>query len=142
MKEHVKEILNSFFISVTLINIAMFILGILFRPEQRFGYEAYLYPLIYGLIGIVPTCIVTTKKELSVKQVIIRKVFQLVLLIVLLLAFMFAGKPVTAESVGIAGGVALSVVIIFVLVNIIMWLMDSRTAKIMTEDLIKFQQQE
>ena len=47
MKEHVKEILNSFFISVTLINIAMFILGILFRPEQRFGYEAYLYPLIY-----------------------------------------------------------------------------------------------
>ncbi len=142
MKEHVKEILNSFFISVTLINIAMFILGILFRPEQRFGYEAYLYPLIYGLIGIIPTCVVTTKKELSIKQVIIRKVFQLVLLIVILLAFMFAGGPVNGETVAIAGGVALSVVIIFVLVNVIMWLMDSRTAKIMTEDLIKFQEKE
>ena len=142
MKEHVKEILNSFFISVTLINIAMFILGILFRPEQRFGYEAYLYPLIYGLIGIIPTCVVTTKKELSIKQVIVRKVFQLVLLIVILLAFMFAGGPVNGETVAIAGGVALSVVIIFVLVNVIMWLMDSRTAKIMTEDLIKFQEKE
>ena len=39
MKEQLKEIINSFFISVTLINMAMLILGFLFRPEQKFGYE-------------------------------------------------------------------------------------------------------
>ncbi len=142
MKERIREILSSFFISVTLINVGIFILGEVFRPEQRFGYEAYIYPLIYGAIGVIPTCLVTIKKELSIKQVIIRKCMQLLLLIVLLLAFMFAGNPVDAETLSVAGGVALSIVLIYILVNVIIWLMDSRTARIMTEDLMRFQEKE
>ena len=67
---------------------------------------------------------------------------QLLLLIVLLLAFMFAGNPVDAETLSVAGGVALSIVLIYILVNVIIWLMDSRTARIMTEELMRFQEKE
>ena len=140
MKERFREILSSFFISVTLINLAMLILGFLFRPQQRFGYEVFLYPLLYGIIGIIPSLIIQTKKELSVTQVVIRKVFQCILIAVLLLAFMFAGQPFSADKIPSAIGVAVSVIVIFVLVNGIEWLLDLRTAKNMTEDLIKFQE--
>lgn len=140
MKEQLKEIINSFFISVTLINMAMLILGFLFRPEQKFGYEVFLYPLIYGLIGVIPSLIITTKKELSVLQVIIRKVLQCILIAVLMLAFIFAGKPFSADQIPAAAGVGISVIIIFILVNLIEWLLDLRTAKSMTEDLLKFQE--
>ena len=140
MKERIRDILNSFFISVTLINVAMFILGRILEPTQVFGYEVFLYPLIYGFIGTIPTMLITDKKELSVKQELIRNVIKMLLLIVLMLAFMFGGREITSELIAAAVGVSLSIVIIFILVNLIIWWLDLKTAKDMTEDLIKYQQ--
>lgn len=142
MKERIRDILNSFFITVTLINLAMLILGKLLEPEQVFGYEAFMYPLIYGLIGTIPSIVIRDKKELSVKQELIRKVMNMLLIIVLMLAFMFGGREITSELIVAAVGVAISIVIIFVLVNLIIWWLDLKTAKDMTEDLLKYQEKQ
>lgn len=142
MKERIKEILNSFFITVTLINVAMLILGKLLEPTQVFGYEAFMYPLIYGLIGTIPSIVIRDKKELSVKQELIRKVMNMLLIIVLMLAFMFGGREIKSELIAAAVGVAISIVIIFVLVNLIIWWLDLKTAKDMTEDLLKYQEKQ
>ena len=139
MKDTIREIAISFFISVALINIAMLVLGLLLRPTQQFGYEVFMYPLIYGLIGVIPVVVFRTKKELSVKQVMIRKIMQLLLLIVLMLGFMFGGKPMDFENITAAIGVTCSVVVIYILVCVIEWMIDVRTAKSMTEDLLNFQ---
>ncbi len=141
MKERIRDILNSFFISVTLINAAMLILGKLLEPEQVFGYEAFMYPLIYGLIGTIPTVVIRDKKELTVGQEIIRMVTRVLLLIVLMLAFMFGGREITSELIAAAIGVSLSIIIIFVLVNLIIWWLDLKTAEDMTKDLLIFQQE-
>jgi hypothetical protein len=142
MKERIKDILNSFFITVTLINVAMLVLGKLLEPDQVFGYEAFMYPLIYGLIGTIPSIVIRDKKELSVKQELIRKVMNMLLIIVLMLAFMFGGREITSELIAAAVGVAISIVIIFVLVNLIIWWFDLKTAKDMTEDLLKYQEKQ
>lgn len=139
MIERFRETGRSFFISVTLIDAAMLILGYLLRPQQQFGYEVFLYPLVYGLIGIFPGLLLTTGKELSVKQVVIRKIIQLLLIIILLLSFMFAGSPVDAQMVTAAACVAVSIAVIFVLVHVILWVLDLKTARSMTEDLMSFQ---
>ncbi|MDC7294303.1 hypothetical protein NXH67_12345 [Butyrivibrio sp. DSM 10294] len=142
MKERIRDILNSFFISVTLINVAMLILGKILAPTQVFGYEVFLYPLIYGLIGTIPTLLIRDKKELSVKQEFIRNIVRMLLLIVLMLAFMFGGREITSELIVAAIGVSVSIVIIFILVNLIIWWLDLKTAKDMTEDLLKYQQKQ
>ena len=142
MKERIKDILNSFFITVTLINVAMLVLGKLLEPDQVFGYEAFMYPLIYGLIGTIPSIVIRDKKELSVKQELIRKVMNMLLIIVLMIAFMFGGREITSELIAAAEGVAISIVIIFVLVNLIIWWFDLKTAKDMTEDLLKYQEKQ
>ena len=53
-KEHFKSVMSMYFIIVTLVNAATFILGSIFRPDQTFGYEAFLSPLIYAAVALVP----------------------------------------------------------------------------------------
>lgn len=135
MKEHLKETIDSFFIITTLICIAMFILGGIFRPDQSFGYEAYIYPVIYSAAASIPGLIMYTKKEMSISQMIIRKILQLIILVAVILILVFGGSPLTGELVGTAAGVAASVVVIFVAVHIIKWFLDSKTARQMMNDL-------
>jgi len=139
MKEHLKTQLAGFFISVTLINVAMFVLGIMLQPDYRFGYEAFAYPLIYGVIGSVPGLVMYSKKELTVWQTLIREFIQMVLIVALIIAFMFGRFHITREYVPQIIGVSLSVMIIYVLVHVFSWLMDLKTASKMTEDLKAFQ---
>ena len=66
MKERIREIADSYFISVTLINAAVFVTGMMFRPDEKFGYEAFLSPLIYGALTVIPTMIMYSGKELPI----------------------------------------------------------------------------
>ena len=138
MKDRLREILGNFFISVTLIDAAMFVLGDILMPQQRFGYEV----LIYGFIGVIPALITRDGKELSVKQTVIRHVIRMLMTVVLLLAFMFGGKPMDHDRIVAALCVALSVIMVYAGVVIIGWFMDKKTADRMTADLIRFQQKQ
>ena len=140
MKEHLQTQLAGFFISVTLITAAMFILGLFFQPDLRFGYEAFAYPLIYGVIGSVPGLLMYSKKELTLKQTLIREFIQMCLIIVLIITLMFGRFKNIQDLVPQIIGVSVSIVIIYVLVHFFGWLMDLKTAKVMTEDLKRFQQ--
>ena len=141
MKERIKNIAGSFFISVTLINLAILILGKILRPEQQFGYEVFAYPLIYGVIGIIPALFVKSDKELTLKQAIIKEIVQMIMTVVAIVVFIFVGQPLTRDILITASAVALSIVIIYCLVVLIGWLMDLRTARDMTEDLKRFQEE-
>ncbi len=132
--------LQSFFICVTLINVAMLVLGMILMPEQQFGYEVFVYPLIYGLIGMIPALIVRDGKELTVKQTVIKEVIQMVLTVVLLVAFIFGGKPLDSERIQMAALVALSVALVYAGVITIGWLLDKKTADMLNEDLNRFKQ--
>lgn len=139
VKDGIKDYSTGFFISVTLITAAMLIIGLLFRPDQQFGYEVFVYPLIYGLIGMIPTLVIHTNKELSVKQIIIRKIMQLLLLVVLILGFIFGGTVMNSDTIPAVIAVAFSIVVIYILVNVIEWMMDEKTARDMTQDLLRMQ---
>ncbi len=140
MREHLRTQLAGFFISVTLINVAMFVLGLMLQPDYRFGYEAFAYPLLYGIIGSIPGLVMYSKKELTVKQTLIREFIQMMLIVALIIAFMFGRFKITSEYLPQIAGVSISVMIIYVLVHFFGWLMDLKTAKIMTEDLKAFQE--
>ena len=137
MKDKLKNMLGNFFISVALINAAMLVLGLLLRPEQKFGYEVFMYPLIYGVIGTIPALITRDGKELTVKQTLVKNAVQM-LMTVLILAFMFGGHPVDHNLVVTAVSVAISVVIIYAGVVIIGWFLDKKAADQMNENLTRF----
>ena len=140
MKEHLRTNLGSFFICVTLINVAMFVLGRMLEPDLKFGYEAFAYPLICGVIGSIPGLVMYSKKELTMKQTIIREIIQMFLVIAVIIGFMFGRFKFIPDIWPQIIGVSISVMIIYVLVHVFGWLIDLKTANIMMEDLKKFQE--
>ncbi len=142
MKERIADTMRSFFIIVTLINVAMLVLGGILRPDQQFGYEAFAYPLIYGAITSIPGLFMGSNKEMSLAQAVIREIVQLMLIIVVLLVIMFGGNIMNKDSLVPALSVIASVVIVFVLVNLIRWGLDTRTAEKMTADLEAYQKKQ
>ncbi len=138
MKEQIKEIMTGYFISVAFINLAMFATGMIFRPDDKFGYEVFIYPWIYGTVALIPSLIMHTKKELTVKQMIIRKCVHLLLTVAVIIMFIFGGNEPDAQIILAAAGVAVSIVLVFAAVHVIQWILDDRIAKRLTEDLMEF----
>lgn len=138
-KEHFKSVMSLYFVIVTLINGAMFVLGKIFRPDEKFGYEVMLSPLVYAAIALVPMLCMYSKKELTLKQNIIKELFTLLALEIILIGFGLGVDCLSPANLPLTAGFALSVLIIFVLVNIIAWLLDMRLARQLNSDLKEFQ---
>lgn len=138
-KEHLKAVMSQFFVIATLINLAIFILGEIFRPDNKFGYEAFLAPLIYAAISLVPMLCMYSKKELTVKQHIFRELLQLISIEIILIFLGMGAKGLKPENLALTASFALSVFIIYVLVYVIAWLLDLNTAKQINSDLKSFQ---
>ena len=138
-KEHLKAIASQFFVIATLINLAIFILGEIFRPDDKFGYEAFLAPLIYAAISLVPMLCMYSKKELTVKQHIFRELLHLISIEIILIFLGLGAKSLKPENLALTASFALSVFIIYVLVYVIAWLLDLNTARQINTDLKSFQ---
>ena len=141
MKDHIKDNIMNFFIIVTLVNLVMFISGSILAPDMRFGYEAFVVPIIDGLLGIIPGIIMYSKRELTVRQMLIREVIQLLAIEAIILFFTFGLSDVSGEDIPpYVVAVAVSVAVVYGLVIVIRYLLDSRKAVKMTSDLKAFQE--
>ena len=140
MREHLKNNLMSFFIIVTLVNIAIFLSGMILAPDEKIGYTAFIVPVIDGVLGIIPGLVMYSKRELSVKQMAVREVIQLISIELIIFLFMFGFSGVSAEQVPRLIVVIGSVAVVFVAVKVIMYLFDFRTARRMTDELKLFQE--
>ena len=138
-KEFILDCIRTFFTVVTLINVVMFVLGMYFLPESRFGYEAFMVPVVYGLAGTIPNLVMYSKRELKVGELLVRKVLQLILIEVLVLYLVFGGAAETAKTPQIMLGTAFGILLIYVVSTLFDWLQNYLAAKQMTEELIRFQ---
>ena len=135
MREHIKNNLMSFFIIVTLVNIAIFICGIVLAPDEKLGYTAFIVPVIDGLLGVIPGLVMYSKRELTVRQMIVRDIIQLLSIELIILVFTFGFSGFSNVDVPKFLAIVLSVAFVYVGVVVIMYLLDFRTAKKMTDDL-------
>ena len=140
MREHIKNNIMSFFIIVTLVNIAIFVSGLILAPDEQLDYTAFIVPVIDGLLGVIPGLIMYSKRELTVKQIIVRDIIQLVSVELIIYFFSFGFRSLTAEDLPRLLAVVGSVAVVYVGVVAIMYALDFRTAKKMTDDLKAFQQ--
>ena len=135
--EFLRKSCQDFFIVVTCITLLMGIIGLIYEPDQRFGYEAYFSPLIFGVIGIVPSIVTYSKRELTLRQMIHRKIFQLIILEGLILGFGYGmGIMKGSMMISISG----SVFLVFLVVHLISYILASKVATQFNQDLKAFQE--
>lgn len=127
----------SFFVSVTCICAAMALVGMVFEPDARFGYEALLSPLIFGAVASIPSLVQYSKKDLSLRQTAIRNVLHFLLLEAVILSILYFLGLLTSVSMAVSLGI--SIFVIDLTVNLVMWINDKRTAKEFNYALKKLQ---
>lgn len=134
----VRRIMMSFFISVTLITISMAVLGLLFEPDQSFGYEAFWPPVLFGAIASFPMLVLYSRKEQSIGEVILRSFLHFLLLeSLILLNLYFAG---ILTSLSMMFSVAVSILIINLSVHLISYVHDRRVALEFNQALLQLQE--
>lgn len=126
-----------FFVSVTCISAAMALIGMIFEPDIHFGYEALLSPLIFGALASLPMLVKYSRNELSLKQALVRNIIHFILLEVIIMSVLYFIGALTDISLTVSLGV--SIFIIYLTVNLVMWINDKRTAKEFNNALKKMQ---
>ena len=138
-KECMGQVCISFFVVVTCINLGMAFMGMIYAPDTRFGYEALLFPVFYGFLGILPSAVLYSRKELTVKQMLLRKIIQLILIEAIMVGIVF-----------FLGGTDFSTLLPFMIMVLavclaaegILWLAADKKVKKLNAQLKRFQDRE
>lgn len=141
-RELISKMFRNFFILVTLIDVVLLICGTLLSPEEQFGYQVFLYPLIYAFAGTLPQVIMYSRHELTVKEVMVRKFIQLLVIELTVNGIIFGENVFQTEYRVLLKVISLSIILVFIMANVLNWVMDSATARRMTRELEDFQKQQ
>ncbi len=141
-KELLVHILRVYTLLVTLITILLIILGKLLDRDRVFSYEAFLSPLIYALIGTVAAIITRSDKELSVRNLIIRKVISLLLIEGAIILLALNSDTIPTEKSWVIPGLALGILLVFILTHVILYFIDRKEAEKLNTDLARYQEKQ
>ena len=138
-KELLSKMFRNYFVLVTLINAVIFVSGSIAQPDARFGYSVFIMPLIYALAGILPQAVMYSNRELSIKEVLLRKFIQLLLIELLVNGIILGENVLRAEYTDFLKTISVCVVLVYVFANIISWVLDSMSARTLTRELVEYQ---
>ncbi|MCM1327169.1 MAG: hypothetical protein NC094_11330 [Bacteroidales bacterium] len=139
LKEIFYRSLMIYFILVTCITAGIMILGSFFDPDARFGYSAFASPFIFAALGVIPNLLMYSSKELSDKQIILRKMIQFAVIEAEVSGVCIISPIIHTEKAEVIIGVMLSVLVIFILVHVILIMNSYFSAKQLTKELMQFQ---
>ena len=128
-----------FFMLSTLIAVAVSLIGSAFDRGAQFGYDVLLTPVKYAALCMLPTLVTYSRRELSMKALLLRKSLMLVLLEAGMLLVLHTSAPFDAGRMDVVLVIAGSVLVIFLLAQLFLWLKESAEAKRLTQDLERFQ---
>ena len=138
-KELMNDMIYTYFMLVTMILAVMMILGTHFMPDVRFGYEAFGIPLKYAAWATLPNMVMYAKKELTLKQFLIRKTIQLVLVEIIVITIAIPAQIFETGKIEVVVALAVGILIVYILTHMIEWFQNYTMAKKMTEELLAFQ---
>ncbi|MDO5559579.1 MAG: hypothetical protein Q4F95_08255 [Oscillospiraceae bacterium] len=131
----IKNVLMPFFTITACVSVAMGILGMIFYSDIFLPYSVLFAPALYGIATSFPSLIMYSKNELTVRQVVIRKIIQGVTIEATVLLLNLAGGNIKNASVAVS--IAVTVLVIMLAVNAIRYINDKRVASELNEALKK-----
>ena len=132
--------LSLFFMLTTLITVAICVTGLAFDADARFGYHELLTPIFLAACCVLPTFVTWSRRELKLKELMVRMVLELILIEAVILGFAFASPVIDTGRISVVLTIAGSVLAIYILARLLSWLQDSAEAKKLNDELLRFQQ--
>lgn len=122
------------------ITLAIGVIGCIKIPELGVTHYSFFMPFVYAFFCVIPSLVVYSAKELSIKQMLIRKVIQLFLieLIVILVSYVIG----TLNNTFICIAILLAVAIVYIVVNVFEYLFCKSEADTMTKKIQHIKEKE
>lgn len=131
------EFLIGFFVTSGCICLLMGVMGLLAFPEQRFGYEAFFMPLIFGVLTSLPRLLLLFKKKTNR----LTPLFHLLnLLMVEGIVIGINALAGTLISFGTTSFLALGIAVVYGMVCLVLHLNDRRIASEFNKQLSLWQE--
>lgn len=137
-KSRFSEAVIAFCVCTTCITILEGILGMLFFPEEHLDYGAFFAPPIFGALSVLFGTVTWSKKELSVKQILFRRAIHLLLIEGMVFGINYISGNVFPTVVCVV--LFISIAVVFVMVYVILWINDRKSAALFNQKLKEYQQ--
>jgi hypothetical protein len=107
--------------------VATAIFGPMLQPKAMFGFDAFYSPLIGATLGTLPSIILYSRKELNLRQTVIRKVLHLLALEIIIIGFsILIGKDLSLFQIMLFVGIVLVVYLAVNLISQLLQIKDTR----------------
>lgn len=133
MREFLSRMFRWFLIIHLCISIDMAIVGELLDPNAQLRYLSILGPVVLAAFCVLPSLIVHPWHEVSVREMILRRVLQVLLIEVIVLGILYFTVPL--RDIRAAAVVAGSVLIVYGAVCLIDWVQGKTDADVMNRKL-------
>ncbi|MBQ1350352.1 MAG: hypothetical protein II614_00575 [Ruminococcus sp.] len=133
IKEFLISRIQLYFLLVTLIFAVSMIIGMIFTPGQELYYYQLIGPFFLAALCVLPTFITYSRKEPTVRQVVLRNIIRLILIEGIVLTQI--QPPEQENQVLFRILLAAAVLIVYLLASLMMWLRRVRQSGMMTEQL-------
>ncbi len=127
MREFLKAQVYVFLLCNLFISLDMAVMGLILKPDSELGYQVLFFPPLYAFLCTIPSFFMYSKKELTVKQVIFRRILQIVSIETIIIGLITSfNKKMNFFDIALLGG---SVLIVFGAVWLVNWLRARSDAK-------------
>ena len=141
LKRKAQKAFKLYFIEVTLISVLLMILGLAFDSDRTFSYQVFASPLIYAAIGTLPVFLFDQDKELSVRQMLLRNIAELVIIEAVIMFLAFSADTIPTEKKEVVTGIAVGIVIVYVITVMTDYLFEVSESKNLNRALARYQQE-
>lgn len=128
-----KKYINDFLMIQAGITLAIGVISCIRPPQMGINRLMFFMPFLYAFFCILPSAVVYSKKELSVKQMVIRKIIQFVLIELIVFLISYVMGPLHDIFMSVA--IIVAVAVVYAIVNCLDYLIAKSDSKAMTEKL-------
>lgn len=138
-KEFIISRFQLYFFLVTMILLAQITLGNSIEPDRALYYKDFVGTFVMAGLCIIPTFLSYSKKEPTLKRVLIKQIVQLLVIEGIMIALAIIGLENTPEKVLSIVLICVAVAVIYALAVFLMWYRQHIESKKLNELLEKFQ---
>lgn len=141
MKETMKKLLEVFLICHFLISVAIGACGMMLGPDTKLAYRDLFAPALMAFLCTLPTLLTLQPEKLTMKQIVLRKILQVLVEEVIVLSMIHFGFH-GINSIGSAFTVGVSVLLVFAGVSLADWARGCMEAEDLNRRLAQLQKEE
>ena len=140
LKSILKKCMMDFLMIQAGITFTIGVIGCIKTPSLGVTHYSFFMPFVYAFFCVIPSLVIYSAKELSIKQMLIRKAIQFLLIefIVISVSYIIG----TLNNTFICIAIILAVIVVYIVVNVFEYLFCKSAADAMTKKIQHIKEKE